>query len=107
VLERLALSLLPVPHGQIGLLNALLPPKQRRRPSYVLKRLMEQWCVDHGELWRYPYEYSAKIAHFDAYLPPMLCSSQQEVTMWVKTDLPVPVIRVLEGLIRMAQALMK
>jgi len=27
--------------------------------------------------------------------------------MWVKTDLPVPVIRALEGLIRMAQALMK
>jgi hypothetical protein len=30
------------------------PSRQRRRPSYVLKRLMEQWCVDHGELWRYP-----------------------------------------------------
>ena len=27
--------------------------------------------------------------------------------MWVKTDLPVPVIRALEGLVRMAQALMK
>jgi len=54
-----------------------------------------------------PYEYSAKIAHFDAHLPPMLCSSQQEVIMWVKTDLPVPVIRALEGLVRMAQALMK
>jgi hypothetical protein len=30
------------------------PPKQRGRPSYALKRLMEQWCGDHGWLWCYP-----------------------------------------------------
>ena len=24
------------------------PPKQRGRPSYALKRLMERWCGDHG-----------------------------------------------------------
>ena len=29
------------------------PPKQHGRSSYALKRLMEQWCGDHGELWHY------------------------------------------------------
>jgi hypothetical protein len=31
------------------------PPKQRGRPSHALKRLIERWCEDHGELWGYPY----------------------------------------------------
>ena len=30
------------------------PPKQRGRPSQLLKRLTERWCGDHGELWSYP-----------------------------------------------------
>jgi len=25
-----------------------VPPKQRGRPSYALKRLIERWCGDHG-----------------------------------------------------------
>jgi hypothetical protein len=50
---------------------------------------------------------------FDATAPPVLPSSQaestvaKEVIMWVKTDLPVPIIRGLEVLLRMAQVLMK
>jgi len=50
---------------------------------------------------------------FDATAPPVLPSPQaestvaKEVIMWVKTDLPVPIIRGLEVLLRMAQVLMK
>ena len=42
-----ALLALPVPPPR------WTPPQQRERPSHALKRLMAQWCGDHGELWSY------------------------------------------------------